>query len=305
MNDIDKAIEILKDTSGGVVGMPTETVYGLAGSINSEKSIRKIFSVKERPFFDPLIVHVSNIEMAKPLTSNWSDITDKLAKTFWPGPLTIVLPKSNFVSDLITSGLDSVGIRCPKHETALKLIEKLGHGLAAPSANKFTKTSPTTKAHVESEFGDEVFVIDGGECEIGIESTVIGVFDTQIKIYRPGMLTKEDIQKVVPKNIEVDYYESPVSPGQLKHHYMPNKPVTLRVSKSDKTGVSTWTVPNSPTLAARELYSKLRELDLEDTNEIHIVLKEEFKSCDLWKGILNRLDKAKTTDLYFKSGLSK
>jgi L-threonylcarbamoyladenylate synthase len=298
MNDIDKAIEILNDRNGGVVGMPTETVYGLAGSIKSENSIRKIFSVKERPFFDPLIVHVSSIEMAKPLTTNWSEITNILAETFWPGPLTMVLPKSSLVSDLITSGLDSVGIRCPKHAVALDIIERVGHGLAAPSANKFTKTSPTSKQHVESEFGDEVFVVDGGECEVGIESTVIGVFEDHIKIYRPGMLTKDEIKKALPSNIAVDYFESPVSPGQMEHHYMPKKPVTLRSDISEDEKVSSWIVPDSPEQAARELYSKMRLLDNEDTDEIHIVLKQEYKDLETWAGILNRLSKAKTIDLY-------
>jgi L-threonylcarbamoyladenylate synthase len=299
MNDITKAIDILKDPNGGVVGMPTETVYGLAGSINSQASIRKIFTVKERPFFDPLIVHVSSIEMAKPLTTNWSSAADLLARAFWPGPLTMVLPKSNIVSDLITSGLQSVGIRCPKHDKALELISKFGSGLAAPSANKFTKTSPTSKDHVELEFGDEVYTIDGGECEVGIESTVIGIFDNEIKIYRPGMLSKEDIQKVLPDNFKIDYCESPVAPGQLKHHYMPKKPVTLRADIPKQDRISIWIVPSCVTQAARELYSMLRKLDQENTDEIHVVLDKEFKHLEQWKGILNRLNKAKTSDFYF------
>lgn len=300
MNDIKKAIEILNSPEGGVIGMPTETVYGLAGSINNEKSIRKIFSVKERPFFDPLIVHVSSIEMAKPLTSNWNSLAQTLADNFWPGPLTMVMPKSDKVSDLITSGLESVGIRFPKHPMAFELISKLNYGLAAPSANKFTKTSPTSKQHVLSEFNNEVFVLDGGECEVGIESTVVGVFENELKIFRPGMLTKEDIQRVLPGNVKVDYSESPVAPGQLKHHYMPKKPVTLRSDQpADTKNKSIWTVPKDPNQAARELYSKLRKLDLESSTSIHIILDPIFKENEKWNGILNRLDKAKSVDLYF------
>ena len=283
-----------------VVAIPTETVYGLAGSIYSSKAIEKIFKIKERPFFDPLIVHVSDVQMAKPLTTNWSKTCDELAKVFWPGPLTLVLPKAESVSDMITSGLPSVGIRCPNHPVALDLIKSANTPLAAPSANKFTKTSPTSKEHVRSEFGDDVYILDGGQCEIGIESTVIGVFDNEIKIYRPGMISSCEIKEALTdQKIKVSYQESPVSPGALKHHYMPKKKVTLLKEASNLSDISTWIVPTNPQIAARELYSKLRSMDEEDTKEIHIVLDEDFKSLESFKGILNRLDKAKTFDHYF------
>lgn len=298
MNEIEHAVRLLKE--GNVVGMPTETVYGLAGSIESEAGIKKIFSTKERPFFDPLIVHISSKEMAKPLVKTWPKIADLLADKFWPGPLTMVLPKSDKVSDLITSGLDSVGLRCPSHNIAKQLINDFGAPLAAPSANKFTKTSPTSKDHVISEFGDEVFVLEGGQCEVGIESTVIGVFDDSIKIYRPGMITKSDIESTLNDNsIIIDYVESPVAPGQLEHHYMPNKPVVITADIKRKDLDNSWVVPNDPIIACRELYSKLRELDKNDHNEITIILKEEFKSLDYWKGFLNRVSKAKSVDNYF------
>lgn len=298
MNEIDKAVTLLK--SGEVVGMPTETVYGLAGAIDSEIGIHKIFSTKERPFFDPLIVHVADAQMAKPLVKKWPDLAQKLVEAFWPGPLTIVLPKSDKVSDLITSGLDSVGLRCPKHPVALELIKKAAVALAAPSANKFTKTSPTTKEHVEGEFGDKVYVLDGGACEVGIESTVLGIFEHEIKIYRPGMISKEDIKKLLADDsIKIEYVESPVAPGQLEHHYMPNKPVVLSKKESHENSVSQWIVPSDPVVASRELYAKLREMDQEASEKIYIVLKDEFKVQDHWKGFLNRVSKAKSVDHYF------
>lgn len=297
MNEIEKAVKLLNEDN--IVAMPTETVYGLAASIESETGLNKIFSTKERPFFDPLIVHVSSIEMAKPLVKEWSPLAQKLATTFWPGPMTIVLKKSELVSDLITSGLDSVGIRFPSHEVAQELITTFGTPLAAPSANKFTKTSPTTKEHVQSEFGDEVFIIDGGACTIGIESTVMGIFDNEVKIYRPGMITKEDIQDVLDNEVGVEYVESPVAPGQLKHHYMPNKPVILTKKDPQDPLAAVWVVPDSPEIASRELYAKLRKMDSSDSQKIYIVLKEDFKSKDEWSGILNRLSKAKSEDYFF------
>ncbi len=192
---MDLAIDILKN--GGVVAMPTETVYGLAGDVEQETAIKKIFSTKERPFFDPLIVHISSIEQAKKLTTQWDETCEKLAESFWPGPLTLILPKSDLVNPLITSGLNSVGLRWPNHALAMELISNFNLGLAAPSANKFKKTSPTSKEHVEAEFGNNVFVLDGGKCEVGIESTVAGVFKDRIEIYRPGMISLEDISLAV------------------------------------------------------------------------------------------------------------
>jgi L-threonylcarbamoyladenylate synthase len=302
MNEIDQAVKILQ--SQDVVGMPTETVYGLAGIFDSDKAVNKIFSVKERPFFDPLIIHVSSISMAKELTTNWNSICDALAKKFWPGALTLVLPKAKNVSNLITSGLDSVGIRLPNHPRAIELIKAIDKPLAAPSANKFTKTSPTSKEHVNSEFGEDVFVIDGGQCEVGIESTVAGIFENEVKIYRPGMIGIKQIQEALInagiKDIAVSVQESPVAPGAMKHHYMPNKPVSLyKEIQKNSSEASSWIVPDNPQVAARELYSKLRELDKSQSPEIHIILDENFKSLESYQGILNRLNKAKTHDFYF------
>lgn len=297
MNDIEKAKNILLNED--VVAIPTETVYGLAGRIDSDKAINQIFKIKDRPFFDPLIVHVSSVEMAIPLVKEFNSIAKTLSNAFWPGPLALILEKSNLISDTITSGLDRVAIRMPNHRTTLDLIEELGSPLAAPSANKFKKTSPTSKEHVFDEFGEEVFILDGGESNIGIESTVVGIFDNKIEIYRPGMITKEEIQKVLP-NIEVNYKESPVAPGQLKHHYMPNLPLTIcdENFQFNPKEYSVWTLEDDPIKVARELYSKLRELDKKN-KEILFILKQKYKDSSKWEGILNRLNKAKTKDYYF------
>jgi L-threonylcarbamoyladenylate synthase len=174
LDEISVAVEKL--INGEVVGIPTETVYGLGAVISKSDAIKKIFTTKERPFFDPLIVHVSGVEQAKELSLDWSAAADILAQEFWPGPLTLVLPKKN-VSDLITSGLQTVGVRCPDHKIALEIIEKVGEPIAAPSANRFGKTSPTCKKHVLEEFNDAVFVVDGGDCSVGIESTIISVLE--------------------------------------------------------------------------------------------------------------------------------
>jgi L-threonylcarbamoyladenylate synthase len=197
MTKIEKAITLLKH--GGVVGIPTETVYGLAASVESSEGIDKIFSTKERPFFDPLIVHVSSIDQAKNYVKSWPKVCDILAEKFWPGPVTFILPKNNHISDKISSGLETVGIRMPNHPQTLELINKLGHPIAAPSANKFKKTSPTCAQDVEAEF-QNIFVIDGGPCDIGIESTILGFDDSKISVYRPGMVTKSQIEEILSIN---------------------------------------------------------------------------------------------------------
>lgn len=246
---IEHALQLLQNNE--VVAMPTETVYGLAARINSEVAIKKIFSTKQRPFFDPLIVHVSSIEQAQSCTSDWSALTDFLAKTFWPGPLTLVLPKSELVSDLITAGLPSVGLRWPQHAVAQELISRVGVPLAAPSANKFGRTSPTRAQHVREEFAGAVFVIDGDVSEVGIESTVLSVrkegckenrgkdVSYQLAILRKGAIVKSQIEVAISQFIrqnsmkssgEVVWKESldkKESPGQMRHHYMPSIPFVI------------------------------------------------------------------------------
>ena len=218
--------------------MPTETVYGLAARIDSPEAIKKIFSVKARPFFDPLIVHVASIAQAKTCTTDWSDLSEFLAQSFWPGPLTLVMPKSDLVSDLITSGLTSVGLRWPQHPIAQELISRSGVPLAAPSANKFGRTSPTKAQHVKDEFNEAVFVLDGDSSAIGIESTVLSIKNQtknktekqnniyQLALLRKGAILKSEITKALSqtefKYEWIEIVDKKESPGHMKHHYMPS-----------------------------------------------------------------------------------
>lgn len=290
---LEKAIEILNNS--GIVGIPTETVYGLAGKIDSSEAINKIFKTKERPFFDPLIVHVSSVNQAKLLVKNFSEMASVLANHFWPGPLTMVLPKKDEINPLITSGLMDVGIRMPKHDLTLELIRQTGP-LAAPSANKFKKTSPTSAIHVESEFAGQVPVLDGGECFGGIESTVIGFEGKKILIYRPGLITKENLEIVVKNfNYSVEYRSSPVAPGQLEHHYMPKVPLyilkpleTLPLKFNHPKEIS---LDGNPAIAARSLYAQMRDLcDL--GADALFVIKKDYHEDDAWKAVWDRLTKA-------------
>jgi L-threonylcarbamoyladenylate synthase len=304
--DLDKAQHLL--TSGDVVAIPTETVYGLGGWIYSEVGLRKIFSTKERPFFDPLIVHIASIEKAKTLTSEWTQIHDVLAKNCWPGPLTLIAKKNDKVNPLITAGLDSVGLRCPRHDKTLALLSNIEGGIAAPSANKFGKTSPTTSKHVFEEFGDAVSILEGGQSEVGIESTVAGIKDNRVEIIRPGFYTAKMLSDILRANnieAEVVYAESPVAPGQLKHHYMPKIPLVIVpenfVWENKDIGIKfknpvIWKQPLSPEIASRELYQKMRDFD-DQGYDIIFAERTSHHFTEEWLGIWNRLEKAKTLAL--------
>lgn len=301
----NQALEIL--LKGEVVAIPTETVYGLGGWIFSEDGLKKIFFTKERPFFDPLIVHIESVEKAKSLTSEWTNIHEILAKRCWPGPLTLIAKKNKLINPLITAGLDSVGLRCPNHPLTLELLSKIDGGIAAPSANKFGKTSPTSSKHVFQEFGDSVAILEGGQSEVGIESTVVGISDGKVEIFRPGFYTAGMLKKILEENgifVHVTYAESPVAPGQLKHHYMPKIPLIIvpqnfnwenhlsDIQFSFKNPV-VWKQPLSPEIAGRELYQKMREFDEEGYDIIFAERRHDHTSED-WLGIWNRLEKAKS-----------
>ncbi|MBC7538237.1 MAG: threonylcarbamoyl-AMP synthase [Bacteriovorax sp.] len=301
---LKKAIELLKNDD--VVGMPTETVYGIAGSIYSEIALQKIFKIKERPFFDPLIIHVSNIEEAKTLVKNWPKSADILTDKFWPGPLTLVLEKSNKVNDLITSGLPTVAIRMPNHPIALNLIKKFGSPLAAPSANKFKKTSPTTFQHVKDEFLDNVYVLDGGSCSVGLESTILFLHENEnvleVEVLRKGFIQYSEIEKILVENgfklKKAKLGNSILVPGNMKNHYMPKKPLVIlkegKALKDIKINFNTYvemTLSNSPEIAARQLYSQLR---ISSQGKEHIIIFKEMNwhAGELWEAILDRLLKA-------------
>jgi L-threonylcarbamoyladenylate synthase len=224
---IEEAAQIIKN--GGLVAFPTETVYGLGANALNPFAVTKIFELKERPSFDPLIVHIADINDLHILAENPSQEIFDLAKKFWPGPLTIVLPKSKLVPDIVTSGLPTVGIRMPNNKIALKLIEKSGLPIAAPSANKFGKLSPVNAKHVKKQLPKVDFILDGGTSSVGIESTIISIEGNVCKMLRPGIITVEDIKKALPESL-IFSHEKPeklVAPGLLKSHYSPSKPLYI------------------------------------------------------------------------------
>lgn len=316
------AVKKLKDNQ--VVAIPTETVYGLAARISSLAGLQLIFSTKKRPFFDPLIVHVSSIEQAKNLSSEWNFIAQTLAEKFWPGPLTLIVPKNpTLVSDLITSGLSNVGLRYPRHKMAVEIINQLGEPLAAPSANLFGHTSPSEAGHVESEFQSLVPVVDGGACQIGIESTVLLIQDKNLSILRPGHITKSEIERCLKdRRLSFTWNKSPEkksSPGQMKHHYMPAKPifginptfkgdllksinqtlvqlpdsvegVTLKKPAHVKT-IKKLILPSQAEQAARILYSELRSLESGPEDALVFYFENQHQNPE-WEAVAERLKKA-------------
>lgn len=328
MQDLERAVSKL--LSDDVVAFPTETVYGLGARIDSDIAIQKIFSTKERPFFDPLIVHAFSIVQAKTCFQSWNDIANTLAEKFWPGPLTLVMKKSELISDLITSGLPSVGVRIPNHPIALELIRKLNIPVAAPSANKFGKTSPTKSSHVHKEFGDSVFIlknIQNQPCEVGIESTVLLIReDRTISILRKGVILKSQIELSLKENkISFSWQETAdkkESPGHMKHHYMPDIPFVIcrnpalklselgeilntrlnelpdqvegvKIIKPSKKieKIEFLKLSTDPVLAAREMYSQLRQAS-ERHPEALCYIQMPNQNSELWESVFDRLYKA-------------
>ena len=224
---ISRAVGLLHD--GQVIGLPTETVYGLAADGLNSTALARIFEVKQRPLFDPLILHVADAEAVFRLTHHVPETARRLAERFWPGPLTLVLPKKEIVPDLATSGLPSVALRVPAHPVAQALLRAFNGPLAAPSANRFGRISPTDAHAVYLELGEAVpLIIDGGPCTVGLESTVIDLSGAKPVLLRAGGIPLEEIESIVgPLQRATPVDERPQGPGQLKHHYAPRKPLRL------------------------------------------------------------------------------
>lgn len=225
--EISVAADFLK--SGKLVAIPTETVYGLAGNALNEKAVAAIFEAKKRPFFDPLILHISSIDEVNKYASNFPENAQTACKSFWPGPLTVVLPKAESVSFLCTGGLSSVALRVPNHPLTLALLQSLEFPLAAPSANPFGKTSPTSAQHVEAMLGDRIdCILDGGSCAVGLESSIVSFLDTIPQLLRYGGLEKQKIEEAIGElGIKINNNSNPTAPGQLDKHYAPNAKLTL------------------------------------------------------------------------------
>lgn len=226
--DIERAGELLR--AGGVVAMPTETVYGLAANALNPQAAARIFEIKGRPKFDPLIVHATDREQVETLVSDFPAPARRLADALWPGPLTLVLPRREIVPDIVTSGLPTVAVRVPNHAIARAMIRAAGVPLAAPSANQFGAVSPTTAQHVRDELGSAVdMVIDGGPCATGVESTIIEWDEMgQPLLLRPGGLPVEMIEQILgPVRRATDAQKRPQAPGMLPRHYAPRTPMRL------------------------------------------------------------------------------
>jgi L-threonylcarbamoyladenylate synthase len=225
--DIQKGKDFLEKDE--LVAIPTETVYGLAANALNPIAVAKIFEAKERPTFDPLIVHTHSLNEACKFVTNIHPTLLKLAERFWPGPLTLLLPKKEIIPSLVTSGLDRVGVRVPNHPLTLDLLAQLNFPLAAPSANPFGYISPTTAMHVEKQLGTKIpYILDGGSCEVGLESTIVGEENGEIIIYRLGGLSVDEIETIVGKvSVQLNQSSNPKAPGQLKSHYAPKKPVYI------------------------------------------------------------------------------
>ncbi|MFP4105366.1 MAG: L-threonylcarbamoyladenylate synthase [Phycisphaerae bacterium] len=231
--DVRMAAGILR--SGGVVALPTETVYGLGANALNATAVARIFEIKERPRFDPLIVHVGSVDQARQVVGQWPDAADELARHFWPGPLTMVLGKSDDIPDIVTSGLPTVAVRMPDHPLALSVIDEAGLPIAAPSANKFGCISPTTSQHVRRQLGEDVdMVLDGGPCHVGIESTIVALTEESPVLLRAGGTPPAAIEEVVGPIRQCGADESrPTAPGQCPRHYAPRTPLILKEDATD------------------------------------------------------------------------
>ncbi|MEQ1945688.1 MAG: L-threonylcarbamoyladenylate synthase [Bryobacteraceae bacterium] len=287
--------------SGELVALPTETVYGLGANALDARAVAKIYAMKGRPATSPLIVHVDSIEMAKSLVREWPEQAERLARKYWPGPLTLVLPKANVIPDVVSAGLRTVGIRMPKHPIALELIRSAGVPIAAPSANKFMGLSPTTAQHVRDAFGDAVPVIDGGPCEVGIESTVVAVENGETHLLRPGMISLEDVERVTAPGAGTAH----PAPGMHDRHYSPRTRLLLVTHPSqlpDRSGAYVWhtksnaaarvmQLPADPAGYAARIYDALHELDREGWPWIAV---ESPPETGEWEAVLDRLRRAAT-----------
>jgi len=293
--DVHAAVDALR--RGGLIGLPTETVYGLGADASNPAAVARIFAAKQRPADHPLIVHLHRAAQLEQWARAIPAAARRLAEAFWPGPLTLVLPRADTVSDAVTGGLDTVALRVPAHPLALEVLEAFGGGIAAPSANRHKKISPTTAQHVREELGDAVDVLlDGGSCRVGIESTIVDLSTGTMRLLRPGAITAEDMERTVGEPVELAIHPSVRSPGRMTLHYAPTARVVLasmeqvpgkiaeyaalgvRVGVLSEKRAPTWPahVPwlplgNSASEQAQQLYRRLREADGMDLAALIVV----------------------------------
>ncbi len=307
--EIDQAVAFLK--AGQLVGLPTETVYGLAGDASNAEAIARIYQAKGRPADNPLIVHVSGVDALPQWAAEIPATVAPLAAAFWPGPLTLVLKKQAWVLDVVTAGQPTVAVRVPAHPVAQAVLQAFGGGLAAPSANQFTHVSPTTAQGVKEELGDQIaLVLEGGACDVGLESTILDLSGEVPRILRPGMISQADIEAVLGQPVFMRGESSVRVPGQHVVHYAPRTRTCLIASiavlekfvttderhvlithqeRDVPPSVELVMMPNQPAAYAHDLYRVLRELDAKAYDTIWIETVPESKA---WDAIRDRLNKA-------------
>jgi L-threonylcarbamoyladenylate synthase len=309
---IEKAAALLN--AGELVAFPTETVYGLGADADNAHAVARIFAAKGRPATHPLIVHFSSFGAARAFASEVPPSAERLAESFWPGPLTIVLPKSRRVPATVTGGQDTVALRAPAHPVARALLAAFGRGIAAPSANRYGRISPTRASDVREELGDRVsLVLDGGDCEVGLESTIVACLGGAVTLLRPGSISRSQIEDVVGRLDEAGP-DAPRAPGRDRSHYAPgtamelvaaadlDRAVTAALGRGERVAVlartagfveserAAWRrMPEQPAAYARALYASLRALDAAGADRI---LVEAVPAGEVWAAIADRLSRA-------------
>jgi L-threonylcarbamoyladenylate synthase len=313
---VARAARALAD--GELVGMPTETVYGLAARADDDAAVAKIFAAKGRPADHPLIVHVPDVGSAQVFAADWPAVAQQMAARFWPGPLTLIVPRAPGIAGASAGGQDSIGLRCPSHPVAQALLREakaLGvPGVAAPSANRFGRISPTRAAHVVDEFGDALLVLDGGDCEVGIESSIVDCSRGRPVLLRPGVLTRRQLEAAAGQPLADRDDAAPRASGTLEAHYAPRAKLrlmpgpmlntalqmlegsTLKLAVYSRTvpakavrGLRHRVMPSQASQAAHELFSALRELDAEG---VYLIWVEEPPADPEWDGVRDRLQRA-------------
>jgi L-threonylcarbamoyladenylate synthase len=307
---IRQAAEIIRQ--GGIVAFPTETVYGLGADAHNPLAVARVFEVKRRPFFDPLIVHIASPAHLKKLVKDIPSSARKLTEKLWPGPLTVVLFKEEHIPDIVTAGLPTVALRMPSHPMALSLIKESKCPIAAPSANPFGYLSPTTAEHVRGQLADQVdLILDGGPCPVGVESTIVSFSENKPRLLRPGGVSLEEIESIIGK-VEINSIKDrPVAPGMLPRHYAPRTPIVLDWDekhldsyKGKKIGFLAFQEPKNFLQfqhievlskkgdlreAAANLFSAIRRLDALD---LDLILAEAVPEAGLGRAIMDRLRRA-------------
>jgi len=310
---IERAAQAL--AAGDLVGVPTETVYGLAARADDDAAVARIFDAKGRPSDHPLIVHVASRAQALPLAAPWSEGAEKLAAAFWPGPVTVIVQRADGRATAAAAGLPTIALRCPVHPVAQALLVRCAElglaGLAAPSANRFGRVSPTSAAHVRDEFGDELLVLDGGACNLGIESAIVDVSSGAPVLLRPGAIDRDEIEHVLGQALREPDENSVRAPGTLESHYAPRATVrlmsgdelrsALQMLPANVKGVAVYSrtaprrhplvrvMPDDPRAVAHELFAVLRGFD---DQGVKLIWVEQPPDTAPWEGINDRLSRA-------------